>query len=334
MNNTQYTTKHEWDVVLGKLVDFFIVYAPVLNWECLDYEIITPGNVGKIRYNQAKPVTPLKTFFIPVRENLTLLQQVGKKRVIIGAPECDLQGLKLIDEIYLNHGFTDPVLSKTSGRHHHNWHGLSYHSVKLPLRYLWRKTSSGIDRGCYNFLLSGLVFFEFHTEKGINFRKLIENQLVLHQADNDQIKSIMGQRSEILNALHHKNSALPDFQTTKSLITNSDKTIWDKYAKQCVSCGACAANCPTCTCFLLTDKPGFEKIRNLDACQYPGFAKVAAGEDPLKDRSNRFRNRYMCKYVWKSERFHSQACTGCGRCIDACIGNINKNELIRELAAQ
>ncbi len=334
MNNTQYTTKHEWDVVVGKLVDFFIVYAPVLNWECLDYEIITPGNVGKIRYNQAKPVTPLKTFFIPVRENLTLLQQVGKKRVIIGAPECDLQGLKLIDEIYLNHGFTDPVYQKH--REDTTIIGMDCHIIQSNchcVTYGVKPVPESTEDVTIS-LLSGLVFFEFHTEKGINFRKLIENQLVLHQADNDQIKLIMGQRSEILNALHHKNSALPDFQTTKSLITNSDKTIWDKYAKQCVSCGACAANCPTCTCFLLTDKPGFEKIRNLDVCQYPGFAKVAAGEDPLKDRSNRFRNRYMCKYVWKSERFHSQACTGCGRCIDACIGNINKNELIRELAAQ
>jgi ferredoxin len=52
------------------------------------------------------------------------------------------------------------------------------------------------------------------------------------------------------------------------------------YSADCVSCGACAAICPTCTCFLLIDRPDFEKIRQLDACQYPGFERVAAGEDP------------------------------------------------------
>ena len=31
------------------------------------------------------------------------------------------------------------------------------------------------------------------------------------------------------------------------------------------------------------------------------------------------------------EKFSSLACTGCGRCIDACIGKINKNEIFMEL---
>jgi Fe-S oxidoreductase len=39
----------------------------------------------------------------------------------------------------------------------------------------------------------------------------------------------------------------------------------------------------------------------------------------------------MCKYVWKPAQFHTKACTGCGRCTEACIGGINKNELIHEL---
>jgi ferredoxin len=70
----------------------------------------------------------------------------------------------------------------------------------------------------------------------------------------------------------------------------------------------------------------------MDACQYPGFERVAGGEDALHEISDRFSNRYMCKYVWKPKRFKSIACTGCGRCIEACIGKINKNELFMELA--
>jgi len=70
---------------------------------------------------------------------------------------------------------------------------------------------------------------------------------------------------------------------------------------------------------------GFEKVRQLDSCQFPGFERIAAGEDPLRKKPARFRNRYLCKYVWKHERFNAQACTGCGRCIECCLGNINKN---------
>jgi ferredoxin len=89
--------------------------------------------------------------------------------------------------------------------------------------------------------------------------------------------------------------------------------------------------CPSCNCFLLLDRKPFEKVRNWDACQYPSFERVAGGEDPLKRHWVRFQNRYLCKFLFKPERFGLLACTGCGRCIDACIGKINKNEVVRAL---
>ena len=138
-------------------------------------------------------------------------------------------------------------------------------------------------------------------------------------------------REQMVAELNEVNSSLPDAEMTGGLIKSTGRDIWEKYASSCVSCGACATICPTCTCFLLIDRPGFEKIRQLDACQYPAFERVAAGEDPLANKWIRFRNRYMCKYVWKPAHYDTLACTGCGRCTDACIGAINKNELIVEL---
>jgi ferredoxin len=132
--------------------------------------------------------------------------------------------------------------------------------------------------------------------------------------------------------LESANKDLPDYETTGKLIKEGKTIIWEKHSVRCVSCGACTTACPTCTCFLLIDKPGFEKVKQLDTCQYPGFERVAGGEDSLHDLHVRFRNRYMCKYVWKPEKFKSLACTGCGRCIEGCIGKINKNEIFRELA--
>jgi len=128
------------------------------------------------------------------------------------------------------------------------------------------------------------------------------------------------------------NKALPDYELTGKLVTSAENGSWLKYSSNCVSCGACSAICPTCSCFLLVDRPGFEKVRLLDTCQYPGFERVAGGEDALHALSERFRNRYMCKYVWKPEKYDHKACTGCGRCIETCIGQINKNELFIELS--
>lgn len=131
--------------------------------------------------------------------------------------------------------------------------------------------------------------------------------------------------------LAEQNGKLPDYENTGKLVDAAHEDIWKKYAANCVSCGACSAICPSCSCFLLIDKPGFEKIRQLDTCQYPGFERVAGGEDALGPLPERFRNRYMCKYVWKPQKYDLKACTGCGRCIETCIGDINKNELFMEL---
>lgn len=132
-------------------------------------------------------------------------------------------------------------------------------------------------------------------------------------------------------SLAELNGGLPDYQATGEIVRRAGDHIWVKYASKCVSCGACTTICPTCSCFLLIDKPDFEKVKQMDACQYPGFERVAGGEDALFELPHRFRNRYMCKYVWRPQKFNSLACTGCGRCIEACIGKINKNELFMEL---
>ena len=148
------------------------------------------------------------------------------------------------------------------------------------------------------------------------------------------LERIDSKRRKTGELLYKQNKELPCYNATGELIKRSDESTWNEYSKKCVSCGACATICPTCTCFLLIDKEGFEKVRQLDACQYPGFSRIAAGEDPLRQRSVRFRNRYFCKYVWKPASYKSIACTGCGRCIDSCIGKISKNELFQELVSQ
>ncbi len=61
-----------------------------------------------ISYNTPKPATPLKNFFLPVRENVTAERMSEKPRIIIGSPNCDIEALRLLDEIYLDKTFTDP----------------------------------------------------------------------------------------------------------------------------------------------------------------------------------------------------------------------------------
>lgn len=322
--------KEEWDKALEEMLLSYTIFASVKNEHGHDYELLTPDKISDISYNKPKPSTPLKTFFLPVKENVTSNITREKTRIIMGVPNCDIEGLSLLDEIYLENEFRDPfyesrrsgtiiIASDCFGTEEH-CHCLSY-GIKP---YTFEKADISV------MLLDNLVIFRIISGKGEELMKNITHILPLK--DGETIESISNKNRTTEAILNDLNKELPDYSTTGVLVKNADKEIWKKYSASCVSCGACATICPTCTCFLLIDKPGFEKIKQLDACQYPGFERTAGGEDSLFELHTRFRNRYMCKYVWKPDKFNPIACTGCGRCIEACIGKINKNELFMELA--
>jgi len=279
----------------------------------------------------ARPVTPLKTFFLPPRENVVIKKYYHNKKVIIGVPACDLKALEILDEIYLDHDYVDPTYKENRENTiligtdcytiSENCHCTSYQIDPYPVNNADATVIS----------VNGDMIVMVHSEKAEDLLHKVASTYPVQEPGIEIIRYIQEKREQVKRILNEKNHQLPDFRTTGDLIRKSADDIWIKYAKTCVSCSACATSCPTCTCFLLIDRPDFEKIRQVDTCQFPGFEKIAAGEDPLKKKFVRFRNRYLCKYVWKPETFNSMACTGCGRCIDGCIGNINKNKIFIEL---
>ncbi len=322
--------KEEWDKAIEQLLLSYTIFAAAENEFGIDYEVVNPSNISRISYNKAKPATSLKTFFLPVRENVTSDPSLKRKRVIIGAPNCDLQGLRLLDEIYLDKDFNDIfyrekrentiLISFDCFEKQEHCHCTAY-GIKP-----WAEEVSDLAA----VRLEELILLRVNTQRGQEFLNQFSHvqSLMDENAVTETDKSHIQAESLLAGA----NKGLPDYMATGIIVKNAGEDIWKKYSARCVSCGACATICPTCTCFLLIDKPGFEKIKQMDACQYPGFQRVAGGEDTLHEIHNRFRNRYMCKYVWKPEKFSAIACTGCGRCIEACIGKINKNELFLELA--
>lgn len=322
--------KEEWDKALEQLLVSYRIIASMENEFGQDYEEVRPGNISGITYNKPKPATPLKTLFLPVKENVTTENISVKPRIIIGVPNCDIEGVHLLDEIYLDGEFNDPfyeerrkntiiIGSDCFGIQEH-CHCLSYNIKPWSV--------SGADLAVIR--IGDKVVFRVISKKGEDLMmSVIHIQPLTESSVLETIEKEHGITESLLN---ESNKGLPDYIRTGLLVRDAKEGIWKKYASTCVSCGACTTACPTCTCFLLIDKPGFEKVRQTDACQYPGFERVAGGEDGLFELHRRFRNRYMCKYVWKPQKFNAIACTGCGRCIEACIGKINKNKLFMELA--
>lgn len=113
--------------------------------------------------------------------------------------------------------------------------------------------------------------------------------------------------------------------------------VWAEVTQDCVGCSACNRCCPTCTCFLLTDqraKGGYERIRNWDSCLSMGFARVGGGANARAALAERFANRIRCKLEYSRERYGLVTCTGCGRCIDVCMGRIDMREAIKHVVTE
>ena len=105
-------TKEDWDKTIEQLLLSYTIFACVENEYGLDYEFIRPADILKISYNKPKPATSLKSFFLPVKENVTSGRVDEKPRIILGIPNCDIEGLGLLDEIYLDLEFNDVFYRK------------------------------------------------------------------------------------------------------------------------------------------------------------------------------------------------------------------------------
>jgi ferredoxin len=323
--------KPEWDERLVRLLSSFDLYAPVENGLFSDYHLLDSEAIPTIIYNKPKPVTPLKKFFLPVKENVTTENKGARPVAVLGAPNCDVMALAFLDQIYLDEEYYDPAYGERRER-------TTIISVDcLSIQEHCHCTSYDIEPTINEHsdlavaLLDNQVILSIYNKKGESF---VEKLGLTESADPDKklLLDLQHKQEEVKKMLAAQNTRLPDYQETGKLVDSAREASWNKHAENCVSCGACSAICPSCSCFLLIDKPGFQKVRQLDTCQYPGFERVAGGEDALGPLPERFRNRYMCKYVWKAEKYDLKACTGCGRCIETCIGDINKNELFMELS--
>jgi len=126
--------------------------------------------------------------------------------------------------------------------------------------------------------------------------------------------------------------------------------FWKIVGDRCFECGGCAFVCPTCWCFNVADVAGpgeapfaeeteglrplapggalatgadgaWERVRLRDCCNLAGFIRQAGGGYPRVTCGERCLTRFFHKLSQQFfERMDAMGCTGCGRCVQTCLG--------------
>jgi sulfhydrogenase subunit beta (sulfur reductase) len=289
---------------------------------------------NEISLNSFRTIDPLKILFYLAREKVYPVDEVGKKRVIVGVKACDLKALLLLDKAMLEGGFTDPAY------------------------YNWRKSTLIISSDCDEICETchcNLVGGKSYSEKGFDinisrvnshyalttgseqgkaFLELIKKEIQVKDDSTADADTISEKRNRVLNLLKEQNQnniRLNDYSEFRKVETK----VWKEESEECVGCGACTNICPTCYCLILNDESineQFVKVRGYDSCQWFGYARVAGGGSPRHKMTERFRNRYLCKFDYMNHNFGEIGCTGCGRCTEACTGQIDFRKVVKNIS--
>ena len=336
-NNIYSITKKDLFDLLSRLAQDRRVFVPYDYKDKFVFGEFDPAKEASIQLGGIRQTQPFKAFINPAREKIIPNENRASKPVILaGVKQCDLSSLILQDYVFLKGDIEDPFYA-----FHRNNTTIISNDCTFAKETCFCIAMAGRPYPTKNFdlnlsLLDDFFLVEVGTEKGkaiINgyktfFKGVRSNDL----ARRDRIREeVCGQINDFI-----KKRGTPDTVQIKGVIKKhyDNLPMWQDHSSTCVECGACNLVCPTCHCFLLFDGRSDTKIgrgRVWDACLYKTFARVAGGANPRKHLYERLRNRFDKKFAFFPEVLDYTACTGCGRCIEACPGNIDLREVLKGL---
>jgi sulfhydrogenase subunit beta (sulfur reductase) len=278
-----------------------------------------------------RTIDPLKILFYLARERMTPAEFAQQKRVILGVKACDLAALELLDRAMINQDFIDPAYK------HWRENSIIVATDCASINETCHCTlvggkpfaESGFDLNLSS--VNGAYFIQVGSDKGEALLQLMKKSIKIDASNVAAKNHVEENRRQMTKKVESQNA---DFvrQDIYSQFRSMEKNVWDEASKACIGCGACTHICPTCYCLILNDESEADnmiKVRSYDSCQLSGYATVAGGGTPRQEMGKRFRNRYLCKFDYMKHDFDKIACTGCGRCTEACAGGIDFRRVVQ-----
>ena len=262
----------------------------------------------------------------------------AKCRVVAGVRACELRAWRYLDAVLRSGEFEDPA-----------------YRARRDATVIVSCDCVDCADSCFCTLVGGEPFcrdgydvnltalgegflVDIATERG---RQWIGDTEDLQQASSERLAERDRIREAMVERVRKQNEAFAFRASDQSqpALPNDGDEAWQTFAADCVECGACTNICPTCYCFYLYDQvlgpEEFERVRTWDSCLLSTYHRMAGGEDsklsPRPSLYSRLANRVLHKFAYSPQQTGHLGCVGCGRCVDACIGQIDIRRVVQEL---
>lgn len=332
-------TRSKFGSVVAELLKNGRLVAPVKQGETKGLAEISAENIQDVDLSGIRTVESFKSWVFKIIETVSTyfnqdIQPVAEKYIFLGVRACDLSALKVLDRVFLEGECVDPVYAASRTNiilitaDCNDCGKTCFCNLVKDKPYAEQGFDLNISLLADNYLISA------GSEIGEELLKRISN-ITATASDNDlQIQK--QQRETVVNKLNEQNAVFNiKYELSGIHKINLENPAWRALTKDCVECSACNFICPSCSCFLLLDNKdnsNFQRDKVWDACLKTGYARVAGGSNSRPKLYERLQNRYHCKFDYSYDRLGRYTCVGCGRCIDACAGNIDMRKIFAALS--
>ncbi len=289
-----------------------------------------------------RPSDPLKTFLFAGRTKVAEYPAGSgdtpalsdEPVTIVGAAACDVESVKSLDAVFLQEEFTDIFYQNRRANTVIVSADCDYprENCLCTLAGIAPYAAEGFDLNISSADNGYIV--EVGSDKGVDIvaekKELFADVPAELIAERDKKRAAAKEKVKDINKEYELSKSRQEL-----LEIQRESDGWYEHVSACIGCGACLFSCPTCHCFLLYDRQNesgtYSRIKEWDACSYAGYSKMAGGGSPRLGLMERFRHRYLHKFDYFPTNFGFEACSGCGRCIEGCMGKIDMRKVMKAL---
>ena len=248
-----------------------------------------------------------------------------KPRLFVGVRSCDVEGIKLFDDVFLSDDYLEPFYQ--SRRENSMLIG---YSCSQPSDYSFCQ-ELGFDP-VFNedvpvYLLQSDDKFYLYIDE--------ENADEIFLQQTDDLPEAEESWQELISRRREELSESGEFELEGELpypeMDIFHAVDWEKPTASCLGCGVCTFYCPTCFCFKFFWE-GTEKSRAWDSCMFSLFTAQGSGHNPREEQDQRWRQRLMHKFSYHPQHYDgAPGCVGCGRCVQKCPVNLDIRDVLYEV---